>query len=419
MRKKKFIGIMLTLLLAAACTGCGRQFLGFLFGEANTMPQYTENSSAGDPSSGTQESEDDTSGDPSSDAQESEDDTSGDPSSDAQESGNDTSGDLSSGAQESETTSSERTDDPSEPSSPYLFANCDETVYTTDHLNIRTAPSTDAEVLILLAPGKSLKRTGYHEEWSRLEYNGQTAYAASQYLTTAVPALSNEIMNYGYDRVNRADNNVPGLIAWYTRNWGTYADFVQDTSSKVIYLTMDEGYESGNTPRILDILKEKNVKSVFFLTKGFVDSHPELVQRMIDEGHILGNHTCAHPAAGMPSLSVEEQKADIMTLHQMVLDQFAYDMKLFRYPAGIFSEQSLDLVTSLGYRSVFWSFAYRDFDLTNQPDPAAALKQCLDELHPGAIYLLHAVSDTNTEILGDWIDGVRAMGYEFGVYPTN
>ena len=182
---------------------------------------------------------------------------------------------------------------------------------------------------------------------------------------------------------------------------------------------MDEGYENSYTPEILDVLKEKGVKSVFFVTKSFVDSHPELVQRMIDEGHILGNHTCAHPAGGMPSLSPDEQAEDIMTLHSQVLEQFGYEMKLFRFPSGIFSEHSLDIVYSLGYRSVFWSFAYRDFIVDDQPDPTDSLAQCISELHPGAIYLLHAVSETNAKILSDWIDAVRASGYEFGIYPVS
>lgn len=307
---------------------------------------------------------------------------------------------------------------PSEPSN-YSFEPRTETVYTTTNLNIRTAPSTDADVLVMLAPERKLVRTGYHEEWSRLEYNGKTVYAASDYLTTVVPTFSNESIYYGYDRNTRDEKNIPGLINWYIRNWSNQADFILDTESNLIYLTLDEGYENGYTPLILDVLREKNVTCVFFLTKGFVDSQPELVQRMIDEGHILGNHTCTHPINGMPSLPVDEQEEDIMTLHRLVLDQFGYEMKLFRFPSGIYSDLSLDLVSSLGYRSVFWTVTHNDFDPENQPDPATALNQCLSELHPGAIYLLHAVSQTNAEILADFIDGVRDMGYEFGVYPVD
>lgn len=320
-----------------------------------------------------------------------------------------------------EPTEDPTTENPSEePAIPeYTFEDRNETVYTTDNLNIRKGPSTDTEVVIVLTPGHALTRTGYHEEWSRLEYDGMTVYAASQYLTTQKPAVDNKALSYGYDKTKRGEKNIPSGMNWYIRNWGDSADFLQDTSKNIIYLTMDEGYENGFTPMILDTLKAKNVKCVFFLTKAFVDSDPELVQRMIDEGHILGNHTCSHPANGMPSLSVEEQKADIMKLHNMVRDQFGYEMKLFRFPSGIYSDESLDVVSSLGYRSVFWSFFYRDFYVNDQLDRASALALCVNELHPGAIYLLHAVSETNAHILGDFIDAARAAGYEFGTYPVN
>jgi len=313
----------------------------------------------------------------------------------------------------------------------YTFEPRNDTVYTTDNLNIRREPYNDAEIVTVAKKGTQLKRVGWQDYWCQVEYNGEILYAATKYLTTTAPAAPetptqgsasadyNKIRPFGYDRTSRGDKNVPSGMSWYIRQWGDRADFLQDTNKNVIYLTMDEGYETGNTPAILDTLKAKGVKSVFFLTKQFVTEYPNLVQRMIDEGHIIGNHTCSHPAEGMPSLSVDAQKADIMELHNMVLNQFGYDMKLFRFPSGIYSDQSLDVVTSLGYRSVFWSFAYRDFEVNNQPDPTAALKMCVDELHPGAIYLLHAVSSTNTQILGDWIDAVRAQGYEFGVYPVN
>lgn len=308
----------------------------------------------------------------------------------------------------------------------YTYEDRNETVYTTANLNIRKEPATDAEIVATLPKGSSIKRTGYHAEWSRLDYNGQTVYAASDYLTTDEPAteapseLDNKSLQYGYDHNGERDaNNMPTAMNWYIRNWGDHADFVLDTSKKVVYLTMDEGYENGYTPSILDTLKEKKVTAVFFLTEQFVEECPHLVQRMIDEGHILGNHSSTHPAAGMPSLSVAEQEADIMNLHNMVKNQFGYEMKLFRFPAGIYSDRSLATLTNLGYRSVFWSFAYRDYYVNDQLDPAEALKMCMDELHPGAIYLLHAVSETNATILGDWIDQVRAQGFEFGVYPVN
>lgn len=232
-------------------------------------------------------------------------------------------------------------------------------------------------------------------------------------------SLPNDSIPFGYSKTDRDPSNVPNGVYYYRSLYGAYgADFIQDTSQNIIYLTMDEGYEAGYTPSILDTLSSKGVHAVFFVTKQFVDEHPELVQRMIDEGHVIGNHTCAHPSGGMPQLGADAEIADITKLHDMVLDQFGYDMKLFRFPEGTFSQQSLALVHSLGYQSVFWSFAHADWNTDNQPDPAASLNTVLEEIHPGAIYLLHAVSATNTQILGDFIDGARARGYEFGVYPV-
>ena len=245
-----------------------------------------------------------------------------------------------------------------------------------------------------------------------------TTEAVDKSYLNNIPALSNKSGGCGFSAANgRDEKNVPNDMYWYVKKYGKYnADFLQDTSKNIIYLTMDEGYEAGYTPTILDTLKEKNVKAVFFLTKQFIDSDPELVQRMIDEGHIIGNHTVSHKA--MPTLTLDQQKEEILTINNMIKDQFGYEVKLFRFPEGEFSEQSLALVESLGMRSVFWSFAHKDFDTSAQPDPAASLQKCLDEVHPGAIYLLHAVSATNTQILGEFIDGVRAKGFEFGTYPV-
>ena len=133
---------------------------------------------------------------------------------------------------------------------------------------------------------------------------------------------------------------------------------------------------------------------------------------MIDEGHQIGDHTCTHP--DMAKLSVEEQKEQIMGVYNEAKDQFGYEMKYFRFPEGIFSAEALGLVNNLGMESVFWSYAYNDYDEDNQPDVQESLQKALDALHPGAIYLLHASSTTNTAMLGDFIDGVRARGYEFG-----
>ncbi len=192
---------------------------------------------------------------------------------------------------------------------------------------------------------------------------------------------------------------------------------VPDTGDqKLIYLTIDEGYEYGCTPSILDTLKEKNVKAVFFVTKSYAKDQPDLVKRMIDEGHTVGNHSVTHPADGLPSQSIEQQQVEVNDNHAYIKENFGYEMHLFRYPAGKFSDQSLAVVNNCNYKSVFWSFAYLDYDVNNQPDPAESLNKLISKLHTGGIFLLHAESTTNTQILGDFIDQARAAGYEFALF---
>lgn len=185
-------------------------------------------------------------------------------------------------------------------------------------------------------------------------------------------------------------------------------------NNQTIYLTFDEGYEYGFTESILDTLKEKNVKAVFFVTEPYAKSQPELVQRIIDEGHVLGNHSVTHPSKGLPSQSLADQKEEVMGNHEYIKENFNYEMRLFRYPTGRFSEQSLALVNNCNYTSVFWSFAYLDYDVNNQPDTAESLAKLKAKIHPGAIYLLHAESETNAKILGNFIDAAEEAGYSFG-----
>lgn len=227
--------------------------------------------------------------------------------------------------------------------------------------------------------------------------------------------LSTEVLGWGqgvhFDELNR-----PVGSTQYQDKYGKYnAYFIADYQQpqQVIYLTFDEGYEYGCTPEILDILKEKNVKAVFFVTLPYVKNNPELVQRMINEGHQLGNHSVTHPSQGLPSQTVEEQTQEVMGCHEYVKENFGYEMHLFRYPTGKFSEQSLAIVNNCNYKSIFWSFAYLDYDVNNQPDEQESLTKLTDRLHPGAIYLLHAESVTNTHILGRLIDAGREKGYSF------
>ncbi|MGN0299535.1 MAG: polysaccharide deacetylase family protein [Lachnospiraceae bacterium] len=254
------------------------------------------------------------------------------------------------------------------------------------------------------------------ESSSNTQSNGNLGIGSVMPDLTALAALDNAAIPYGYRSDDRNELNQPNGCLYYDRLYGSYnADFYR-TDSTMVYLTMDEGYENGYTPQILDTLAAKNVKAVFFITYDFAVKNPDLVQRMINEGHIVGNHSYTHPADGIPSLSIEQQYDEFMLTHNYVLENFGYEMYLFRFPEGTFSVEALSLAQSLGYRSVFWSYAYRDWITNDQPDVAASLQAAVSNVHPGAIYLLHACSSTNTTMLGDFIDQVRAQGYEFGYY---
>ena len=184
-----------------------------------------------------------------------------------------------------------------------------------------------------------------------------------------------------------------------------------NNQDKTIYLTYDLGYEAGYTSKILDTLKEKNVQGTFFITAHYLNTAPELVKRMIDEGHIVGNHTVNHKS--MPDLSDDELKNELLKLNQALYEKFEYEMRYMRPPKGEFSERTLKLTSELGFKTVMWSFAYVDWNENNQPSNEEALKKVTSNFHNGEIMLLHATSKTNSEIMGQIIDEARAQGYIF------
>lgn len=186
---------------------------------------------------------------------------------------------------------------------------------------------------------------------------------------------------------------------------------VGNKEEKRIYLTFDEGYEAGYTPEILRVLKEKNVKATFFITAHYLNREPELVEQMIKENHIIGNHTVNHKS--LPDISDEEIKKEVMDLHQAIFEKFNYEMKFIRPPKGEFSERTLKTTNNLGYKNVMWSFAYKDWEEKNQPNEENAIKMIVKNFHCGEIMLLHGNSKTNTKILPTIIDEARKEGYEF------
>ncbi len=190
------------------------------------------------------------------------------------------------------------------------------------------------------------------------------------------------------------------------------AYYLGDTQHKVIYLTFDEGYENGYTPQILDILKENNVKAAFFVTKDYIERNPELIKRMVDEGHIVGNHSVTH--SDMPDLSDEQIKSELDDCAAYFKEVTGVEMpRFFRPPAGVYSIRSLEKTQEAGYKTIFWSFAYKDWETDNQPGKEEAYNMVMNNYHNGSIMLLHAVSQSNTEALDDMLKSLKQEGYTF------
>lgn len=184
-----------------------------------------------------------------------------------------------------------------------------------------------------------------------------------------------------------------------------------NSGKKYIYLTFDEGYEAGYTSQILSILKENQEPATFFITAHYANTQPDLVKQMIEEGHIVGNHTVNHKS--MPDLSDEDVKKEVLNLHNLIYEKFNYEMEYIRPPKGEFSERTLSITNSLGYKTVMWSFAYEDWNEEKQPNEEQAKTKILNNLHNGEIMLLHGNSKTNTNILDAVIKEAKNMGYEF------
>ncbi len=193
--------------------------------------------------------------------------------------------------------------------------------------------------------------------------------------------------------------------------FGAY--FINNVDEKVVYLTFDEGYENGYTTPILDTLKANKVKATFFITGDYIDREPELVQRMVDDGHLVGNHSENHPK--FPELTDEELFYEIASLGDKFLALTGREMDpFFRPPSARYSERTLYLTRKLGYRTIFYSMAFKDWLVDDQPGKEGSYNHVMDNYHDGAIILLHAVSESNTQALDDIIKDLKALGYRFG-----
>lgn len=236
----------------------------------------------------------------------------------------------------------------------------------------------------------------------------------TMYSREEILALDGTKQGYGQGVIVDDANRPTGATMLQDKYDKYGALFIAEDSMR-FYLTLDEGYENGYSAKIMDALKSCDCHGVFFVTMDYVQKNPDLVQRMINEGHVVGNHSVSHKS--MPTLSIEEQANEIIQLHDYVKENFGYDMYLFRPPMGEFSEQTLALAQSLGYRVTLWSYAYKDYDTENQPDPGETYQKVMAAKHGGAVYLLHAVSSTNCAIIPDVVKNLREQGYEVGPIP--
>jgi peptidoglycan-N-acetylmuramic acid deacetylase len=190
------------------------------------------------------------------------------------------------------------------------------------------------------------------------------------------------------------------------------AIFLGDTSRKELFLTFDNGYENGYTAKILDTLKDKKIPAIFFVTGHYVKSQPDLIKRMVAEGHLVGNHSWSHP--DMTTISDEQIKKELdQVKEEAARVTGSKEMNYLRPPRGIFNERTLATTKKMGYTNVFWSVAYKDWDVNDQKGEAYAYNKVVSQLHPGAVILLHSISKDNTAALGSIIDEAKRQGYEF------
>ena len=225
-----------------------------------------------------------------------------------------------------------------------------------------------------------------------------------------IEGLSNKKIGWG---IKRNDNHEQPDVGSKNREildkYNGYC--LGNKDSKKVYLTFDEGYEAGYTEKILAVLKENDVKATFFITAHYVNTKPELGQKMIDEGHIIGNHTVNHKR--MPDLDNNTIKKEVMDLHTAIYEKYKYEMKYIRPPKGEYSQRTVAFTNTLGYKTVMWSFAYDDWDENKQGRESYAKEKILNNVHNGAIILLHGNSKDNTNVLDECIKEVKKMGYEF------
>ena len=218
--------------------------------------------------------------------------------------------------------------------------------------------------------------------------------------------------NWGLSFQENGKTPIGNASADFLKQYHAY--YAGSPDKKVIYLTFDAGYENGYTPAILDTLKKHNVKATFFVVGNYIQTAPDLVKRMVEEGHIVGNHTYHHPDMSKIA-DVSSFRQELQSLETLYKETTGQDMKKFyRPPQGKYSESNLKQANELGYKTVFWSLAYVDWYVDKQPSKEEAFGKLLPRIHPGAVVLLHSTSKTNAEILDELLTKWEQDGYTFG-----
>lgn len=221
-----------------------------------------------------------------------------------------------------------------------------------------------------------------------------------------------EVGAYGWGYKKNSDKQIPDVGKYGSILENNLAFYADKQTDKDIYLTFDNGYEEGYTEAVLDVLEQENVPATFFVTGHYVEEEPKLVKRMVDNGHIIGNHSYYHPDFTTMT------KAEIDEELQMVEDAVAnitkqQEMNYVRPPRGTFNEETLQWTKELGYVSVFWSLAFKDWETNKQKGWKYAYEQITEQIHPGAIILLHTVSEDNAQALEKVIQQLKQEGYQF------
>ena len=239
--------------------------------------------------------------------------------------------------------------------------------------------------------------------------------------------ISNELRNISSGKVNvggngRDEYNRPIYYENLQKAFGDKYNsvFIGDENSKTIYLTFTMGYELfndgvANTDVIMDILKRKNVPAMFFVDGGYTKYRADICKRIVENGFVLGCHGFDHPSDGVANYSIEAQLEDAKKIYNRLYEITGVEPYYYRFGSGIWNERALALLSELGFRNIFYSFTYKDWDTSAQPDPQVAMDTLLNGLHNGEILYLHTVSNTNVAILERFIDEARARGYEFGL----